>query len=84
MTSVGFFILSFRQILIYFFSFMDQVIWVLLLFLKVHILVYQKQFLLFPKNFAGLGIARQSMGKLGLDPPLGTIRAQTLAKYFFK
>ena len=36
------------------------------------------------KFFAGLGIARQSMGKLGLDPSLGTIRAQTLAKYFFK
>ena len=34
----------------------------------------------FPQIFSRLGIARQGMEKLGLDPFVGPIRAQTLAK----
>ena len=72
MILVGFFILCFRKILIYFFSLLCiKVTWVLLLFLKVHLFVYPKQFLLF-------------LEKLGSDPSLGPIRALTHAKIIFK
>ena len=36
------------------------------------------------KFFASLGIARESIEKLGLDPFLGPTMVQTLNKYFFE
>ena len=32
--------------------------------------------------FASLGIVRQNIEKLGSDPSLGSVRAQTLASFF--
>ena len=58
---------EFWQILM-FFSLCIKVTWVLLLFLKVHILIYPKQFLLFPKFFHMSWDSKARYGKIGFGP----------------
>ena len=83
MILVGFLGLNFRQILVYFSSFMHQG-HMGFIFLKVQVFVYEKQFLLFPKFFSKSWDSEEKYAKMGLDPSLGPIRAQTFAKKFFK
>ena len=45
-----------------------KVAFVLLLFLKLHMLVYPKQFLLFPKFFCMSWDSKRSYGKIGFGP----------------
>ena len=70
MISLVFLVLTFSYILIYFFSFMQQG--------HMGFAISESTHLDFPKNFfASLGIAWQSMEKVGF---LGPTRAKTLAK----
>ena len=80
MTLVGFLGQRFRQILIYFLSFMHQGHMGFIAISESTHCSMKNNFYFYPKFFAGLGIVRQIMEKLGLDPSLSPIRAQTLAK----
>ena len=64
MILLGFLGQSFRQILICFVYFMDQGHMGFIAILKVHILVYQKQFLLSPKFFCKSWDSNAKYGKI--------------------
>ena len=82
MMLVGFLILSFKEILIYFFSFMHQHHMGFITISETTYFGLSKKFLLSPKIFCKSWKARQGMEKLGLDPSSAPIRDQTLAKTF--
>ena len=68
MISVGFLGQSFRQILIYFLFFMHQDHMVFIAISKVHILVYERDFLLFPKIFCKPWDSKANCEKIEFRP----------------
>ena len=76
---------NFRQILIYFFSFMHRGDMGFIAISESTHFCLSKIIFTFPPNFfTSLGIARQNMEKLSSDSSLGPIRVQTLANIFLK
>ena len=84
MILVGFLVLNFRQILICIFSFMQQGYVGFIVISESTHFGLSKTIFTFPQYPQSLGIVRQSLGKLGSDPYLGPIRAQTFANIFLK